>query len=36
LENRNWNNVNGALDPLGLELVLTNMPVRMLVVEKAN
>ncbi len=36
LENRNWDKVNRALDPLGLELVPTNMPIKMLVVEKAK
>jgi len=34
--NRNWDNVNPALDRLGLELVHTNMPIGMLLVEKAN
>jgi uncharacterized protein (TIGR03435 family) len=36
LGNRNWDNVNQALNPLGLELAPTNMPIKMLVVEKAN
>ena len=36
IENRNWDNVNEALDQLGLELVPTNMPIEMLLVEKAN
>jgi uncharacterized protein (TIGR03435 family) len=36
LENRNWDKMNRALDPLGLELVPTNMPIKMLVVEKAK
>jgi hypothetical protein len=36
LVNRNLDAVNQALDPLGLELVSTNMPVEMLVVEKAK
>jgi len=36
LENRNWDKVNQALDPLGLELVPINMPIKMLVVEKAK
>jgi uncharacterized protein (TIGR03435 family) len=36
LENRNWDAVNLALDKLGLELVPTNMPIEMLVVEKAK
>jgi uncharacterized protein (TIGR03435 family) len=36
IENQNWDTVNQALDPLGLELVPTNMPIEMLVVEKAN
>jgi uncharacterized lipoprotein len=36
LENRNWDKVNRALDPLGLEVVPTNMPIKMLVVEKAK
>jgi uncharacterized protein (TIGR03435 family) len=36
LKNRNWDKVNRALDPLGLELVPTNMPIKMLVVEKAK
>jgi uncharacterized protein (TIGR03435 family) len=34
--NRDLDAVNQALDPLGLELVPTNMPVEMLVVEKAK
>jgi uncharacterized protein (TIGR03435 family) len=36
LANRNWDNVNQALGRLGLELVSTNMPMNMLVVEKAK
>jgi uncharacterized lipoprotein len=36
LENRNWDKVNQALDPLDLEVVPTNMPIEMLVVEKAK
>ena len=36
LENRDWNYTNEALDPLGLELVPTNMPIETLVVEKVN
>jgi len=36
LENRNWDAVNRALDRLGLELVPTNMPIEMLMVEKAK
>src|ERR1035441_7418018 len=36
LENRNWDAVNLALGKLGLELVPTNMPIEMLVVEKAK
>jgi uncharacterized protein (TIGR03435 family) len=36
LENRNWEAVNLALGKLGLELVPTNMPIEMLVVEKAK
>ena len=36
VENKNWDSVNLALDKLGLELVPTNMPIEMLVVEKAN
>jgi uncharacterized protein (TIGR03435 family) len=36
LETHNWNKVNQALDRLGLELVSTNMPIEMLVVEKAK
>ena len=36
LANRNWDNVNQALGRLGLELVSTNMPIEMLVVEKAK
>jgi len=31
-----WDKVNQALDPLGLELVSTSMPIDMLVVEKAK
>jgi uncharacterized protein (TIGR03435 family) len=36
LENRNWDTVNVALGKLGLELVPTNMPIEMLVVEKVK
>ena len=36
LESRNWDAVNLALGKLGLELVLTNMPIEMFVVEKAK
>jgi uncharacterized protein (TIGR03435 family) len=36
LVNRDLDAVNQALDPLGLELVPTNMPIEMLVVEKAK
>jgi len=36
LANRNWDNVNHALHRLGLELVSTNMPMNMLVVEKVQ
>jgi uncharacterized protein (TIGR03435 family) len=36
LETRNWVRVNQALDRLGLELVSTNMPIEMLVIEKAK
>jgi uncharacterized protein (TIGR03435 family) len=36
LKNRNWDSINAALGQLGLELVPTNMPVEMLVVEKAK
>jgi uncharacterized protein (TIGR03435 family) len=36
LEDRNWDKVNQALDQLGLELVPTNMPIEMLLVEKAK
>jgi uncharacterized protein (TIGR03435 family) len=36
LENRNWDTVNLALGKLGLELVSTNLPVEMLVVEKSK
>jgi uncharacterized protein (TIGR03435 family) len=36
LESRSLDNINEALGPLGLELVQTNMPVEMLVVEKSN
>jgi uncharacterized protein (TIGR03435 family) len=36
LANRNWDAVNQALDQLVLELVPTNMPIEMLLVEKAN
>lgn len=34
--NHNWDTVKQALDRLGLELVATNMPMQMLVIEKAN
>jgi uncharacterized protein (TIGR03435 family) len=36
LENDDWKTVNEALDPLGLELVATNMPVEMLIVERVR
>ena len=36
LESRNLDAVNQALGRLGLELVPTNMPIEMLVVEKAK
>jgi uncharacterized protein (TIGR03435 family) len=36
LKAHDWNKVNQALDTLGLELVSTNMPIEMLVVEKAK
>jgi len=36
LKTHDWGKVDQALDPLGLELVATNMPIEMLVVEKAN
>jgi uncharacterized protein (TIGR03435 family) len=36
IENRNWTAMNQALDQLGLELVSTNMPIEMLVVEKVQ
>jgi uncharacterized protein (TIGR03435 family) len=36
LQNRNWNKVNQALDPLGLELVPSHEPIQMLVIEKAR
>ena len=36
LQNHNWNNVNQALAPLGLELVPSREPIEMLVVEKAQ
>jgi uncharacterized protein (TIGR03435 family) len=36
LKNQNWDFVNQALGKLGLELVRTNMPLKMLAVEKAN
>ena len=35
LESRDLDSLNQALDPLGLELIPTNMPIKMLVVEKA-
>ena len=36
LVNRNWDKVNQTLDQIGLELVPANMPIKMLVVEKAK
>jgi uncharacterized protein (TIGR03435 family) len=36
IKNRDWDVVNQALDPLGLELVPTNMPIEMLVVERVK
>jgi uncharacterized protein (TIGR03435 family) len=36
LQNHNWNNMNQALAPLGLELVPSREPIEMLVVEKAQ
>ena len=36
LKNHDWNAVNLALGKLGLELVPTNMPIKVLVVEKAK
>jgi len=36
LKNQDWDMAKRALDELGLELVRTNMPMQMLVVEKAN
>jgi uncharacterized protein (TIGR03435 family) len=36
LKNHDWNAVNLALGKLGLELVATNIPIEMLVVEKAK
>jgi uncharacterized protein (TIGR03435 family) len=36
LKNHDWNAVNLALGKLGLELVATNMPIEMLVVERAK
>jgi uncharacterized protein (TIGR03435 family) len=36
LQNRNWNNINQALVPLGLELVPSRESIEMLVVEKAQ
>ncbi|MGA2853843.1 MAG: TIGR03435 family protein [Verrucomicrobiota bacterium] len=36
LKNHDWDAVNRALNQLGLELVPTNMPLEMLVVEKAK
>jgi len=36
LENQNWDKIDTALDQLGLELVPTNLPIEMLVVEKAQ
>lgn len=34
--NQNWDSVNASLASLGLQLVATNMPMRMLVVEKTK
>ena len=36
LKNHSWDAVNVALGKLGLELVATNMPIEMLVVERAK
>jgi len=36
LKNHDWDSVNLALGKLGLELVSTNMPLEMLVVEKVK
>ena len=36
VENKNWDNVNQALDQLGLELVPSREPIEMLVVEKVK
>jgi len=36
LENGNWDALNEALGQLGLELVCTNLPLKMLVVQTAN
>jgi len=36
LKSHNWDTVNAALDKVGLELAPTNMPIDVLVVEKAN
>jgi uncharacterized protein (TIGR03435 family) len=36
LKNQNWNSINQALAPLGLELVPGHKPVEMLVIEKAQ
>jgi len=36
IENRNWDNVNQALDALGLELEPSREPIEMLVVEKVK
>ena len=36
LKNQDWDMAKRALDELGLELVATNMPMPMLVVEKAK
>jgi uncharacterized protein (TIGR03435 family) len=36
LKNHDWDSVNLALGKLGLELVPTNMPIEMLVVEKVK
>ena len=36
MESRNWEKINTVLDKIGLELVPTNMPLEVLVVEKAK
>ena len=36
LKNQDWDMAKRALDELGLELVPTNMPIKMLVVEKVK